>query len=115
MLSNTIAGFGRDFANGKISERINELVEKSKGQHDDVVLSESLRELIIIEEYWDETFYNDLDSFITRNKVIERLISSAHGKTGRIQLEEKKFATMSFRSFFRIFPNILMSRWCEQM
>ena len=114
MLSNTIAGFGCDFASGKISEKINELVEKSKGQHDDVVLSESLRELIR-EEYGDETFYNDFDSFITRDRVIEQLISSAHGKTGRIQLEEKKFATMSFRSFFRIFPNILMSRWCEQM
>lgn len=68
MLSSTIAGFGRDFASGKISERINELVEKSKGQHDDVVLSESLRELIR-EKYGDEMFYNDLDSFITRDRV----------------------------------------------
>ena len=50
MLSNTIAGFGCDFASGKISEKINELVEKCKGQHDDVVLSEYLRELIR-EEY----------------------------------------------------------------
>ena len=74
MLSNTIAGFGCDFASGKISEKINELVEKCKGQHDDVVLSESLRELIR-EEYGDETFYNDLDSFITRDRVIEQLIS----------------------------------------
>ena len=103
MLSNTIAGFGCDFASGKISEKINELVEKCKGQHDDVVLSESLRELIR-EEYGDETFYNDLDSFITRDRVIEQLISSAHGKTGGIQLEEKEFCNNELQKFLSDFP-----------
>ena len=103
MLSNTIAGFGCDFASGKISEKIDELVEKSKGQHDDVVLSESLRELIR-EEYGDETFYNDFDSFITRDRVIEQLISSAHGKTGSIQLEEKEFCNNELQKFLSNFP-----------
>lgn len=97
MLS-TIAGVGRDFATGRIAGKINELAERKRGEQEDEALLAFLCDRVR-EIYGDEPFYNDFDSFATKNRIVKRLIASVRGKAGNVALD-KSMETRRILSLF---------------
>ena len=68
-LASTVAGKAVDQGFSKFSDFINNI----KGKHDDIALADAIRQELL-DQYGKEPFYNDFDSYLTRNKTIDSLI-----------------------------------------
>lgn len=75
-----------------LSSKINEGIENIKGRRDDTILEDAIRNQLL-DRYGNEPFYNDLDSYLTRNKTIHYLVFFMRNPTpqqtvGRIEFVE---------------------------
>jgi len=85
-LFETAAGQAVDNLSSKLSESF----ESIRGQRSDTVLGDTLRRQLL-DCYGDEQFYNDLDSYLTRNKTIDHLIIFMRNPTSQQTVGRTEF------------------------
>ena len=69
-----------------------------KGQHDDAVLGDSIRQELL-ERYGNEPFYNDLDSYLTSRNTIDLLITDLRNPPPQQGTWREKFIADNFTQF----------------
>ena len=92
------------FAWGKIEPRVEgQAVQAIDLLHHDKKMIEDVK-THMLKKYGDEVYYNDLDSYISSNHVIELLIKSIRGKSNVQPRVVRSFKTENSQKFLRYNP-----------
>lgn len=65
--------------------------------------TEQLAKQLLLEDFGDTIFYNDFDSYISRNDVIPQLIISLRGESKLQENNKKAFVEQNLKKFFALY------------
>lgn len=99
-LESTAAGKAVDYFSSKFID----CIKNFKGQYDDIALGDAIRQALL-DQYGNEPFYNDFDSYLTRNKIIDSLILALRNPTSQKDLGHSEFIDNNLKLFLDTNPS----------
>lgn len=101
-LTPTVAGKAADH----ISSKFIDCIKSFKGQRNDEALGDTIRQELL-DQYENEPFYNNLDSYLTCNKTIDSLILILRNSSPRPAIGHSEFVDKNFKQFLDRTPSCL--------
>lgn len=101
-LASTVAGKVVDH----ISSKFSDCIKNFKGQYDDLELANAIRQELL-DQYGNEPFYNDLDSYLTCNKTIDFLILTLRNSSPQPVEGPSEFVNKNLKQFLDRTPSCL--------
>ena len=81
-----------------ISSKFSDCIKNIKGQYDDLELANAIRQELL-DQYGNEPFYNDLDSYLTCNKTIDFLILTLRNSSPQPGEGPSEFVNKNLKQF----------------
>lgn len=101
-LTSTVAGNIMD----QFSTKFIDWIKNFKGQHDDKALGDAIRQELL-DQYGNELFYNDFDSYLTCSETIDSLILALRNSSPQLVIGHSEFVTKNLRQFLDKTPSCL--------
>lgn len=101
-LASTAAGIAVDHFSSKFSD----CIKNFKGQRDDIALAGAIRQELL-DQYGNEPFYNDFDSYLTCNKTIDSLILTLRNSSPQPVMGPSEFVDKNYKQFLDRTPSSL--------
>jgi len=102
--------FWASTAAGKVvdhfSSKFSECIKNFKGQHDDIALANAIHQELL-DQYGNEPFYNDFDSYLTCNNTINSLILTLRNSSPQPVMGLSEFVDKNFKQFLDRTPSCL--------
>ena len=101
-LASTAAGKAVDHFSSKFSD----CIKNFKGQHDDIALADAIRQELL-DQYGNEPFYNDFDSYLICNTTIDSLILTLRNSSPQPVMGPSEFVGKNFKQLLDTAPSCL--------
>lgn len=101
-LASTAAGKAVDHFSSKFID----CIKNFKGQRNDLALADAIRQELL-DEYGNEPFYNDFDSYLTCNKTIDLLIPALRNSLSEPVMGPSEFVDENLKQFLDEAPSCL--------
>lgn len=89
-----------------ISSKFIDCIKNFKGQHGDIALGNAIRQELL-DQYGNEPFYNDFDSYLTCNRTIDSLILTLRNSSPQPVIGHSEFVDKNLQKFLDRTPSYL--------
>ena len=86
-----------------LDTKAEDFITELSGKYKDTRIEKDAKNFLL-DEYGSEIYYNDLDSFIMNNHLLENLFDSLHGVASVQPLSKKEFINKNLKIFLNQFP-----------
>ncbi|MBQ9850364.1 MAG: hypothetical protein IJO36_06665 [Clostridia bacterium] len=86
-----------------LDTKAEDFITELSGKYKDTRIEKDIKNFLL-DKYGSEIYFNDLDSFIMNNHLLENLIDSLHGRPSVQPISKKGFVIKNLKLFLNLFP-----------